>query len=127
MSRKKLGNESFAPPAPDELTPLSLFSLMLSTSALCNATSRWLMANERELAEYGGYAAATDLQLVADVLLAMCEENLEVWQSMMVNMTQKPVLQTKKETCPFRARSPISAFAHSYYTRVGIRKGFTFH
>jgi hypothetical protein len=86
MSRKKLGNESFAPPAPDELTPISLFSLMLSTSALCNATSRWLMANERELAEYGGYAAATDLQLVADVLLAMCEENLEVWQSMMVNM-----------------------------------------
>jgi len=70
----------------DEISPLSLFSIVLSVSALCNAQARWLFANVDDLREQGGYSAASDLQLVADVLLAMVEDNLEEWQNFTVRM-----------------------------------------
>jgi hypothetical protein len=70
----------------EEISPLSLFSILLSVSAICNAQARWLFANLDDLREHGGYAAASDLQLTADVLLAMVEDNLEEWQKTEVQM-----------------------------------------
>lgn len=69
-----------------EVSPLSLFAVVLSVSALCNAQARWLFANLDSLRESGGYAAATDLQLTADVLIAMVEDNLEEWQKQEIRM-----------------------------------------
>jgi len=94
----------------EEITPLSLFSIVLSVSALCNATARWIFANIDELREQGGYAAASDLQLVADILIAMVEENLDEWQKQEVPMppgfahvpwSVKKVSEEEKGDLPF--------------------------
>lgn len=87
MSKRRSGIDlSGVIPSEDELSPLSLFSIVLSVSALCNAQARWLFANLDYLRESGGYAAASDLQLVADILIAMVEDNLEEWQKYEVKM-----------------------------------------
>lgn len=70
----------------EEVSPLSLFTVILSVSAICNAQARWVFANLDELKEHGGYAAASDLQLMADILLAMVEDNLEEWQNFLIRM-----------------------------------------
>lgn len=70
----------------EDISPLTLLVVVLSVSALCNAQSRWLFAHLDNLKEYGGYAAANDLRLVADALVAMAEDNLEGWKKIHVAM-----------------------------------------
>jgi hypothetical protein len=83
---KKLRMEGGMEIPEENILPLTLFTTILSVSALCNAQARWLFANLDCLRETGGYAAASDLQLVADVLIAMVEDNLEEWQKIEIRM-----------------------------------------
>jgi len=73
-------------PLDDETSPLSLFSVLLSLASMANAQARWLVGLSRELSEYGGYSAATDMQIVADFLIAGCEEFQEEWQQIEIKM-----------------------------------------
>jgi len=86
VKRKKLRSEDGFEITEEEISPLSLFAIVLSVSALCNAQARWVFANLDDLRESGGYAAASDLQLVADILLAMVEDNYEAWREQKVDM-----------------------------------------
>jgi len=86
VKEKKLRSEDGFPVTEEEISPLSLFAIVVSVSALCNAQARWLFANVDQLREQGGYAAAADLQLVADILLAMVEDNYEAWREQKINM-----------------------------------------
>lgn len=108
------GNESVRinqpKPKAEELSPLSLFAIFLSVAALCNAQARWLFANLDQLKEQGGYAAATDLQTVGDLLTCMVEENYEVWRDIEVPMPRgwahmpwsvRTISTDEKEDLPF--------------------------
>jgi len=87
MTKHARNNDfGFVEPTPDDISPLSLFSILLSTSALCNAHARWVLSNLDELRDVGGYEASRDMQLCADVLIAMVEDNLEEWQNYIVKM-----------------------------------------